>query len=137
MDADNDVQDAPIEPERMGTADEPLRDSETTPRDKTVEVNTLMAILAYIGPLVFIPYLTTKNDPFVHFHVRQGFVVFIIWVIGVAISWLTPYMFPFGMITWLINLAVFVLAIVGIVHVVRKERTPLPVVGKYADSLNI
>lgn len=90
-----------------------------------------MAILAYIGPLVIIPYLTSKHDAFVKFHVKQGLVLLcievLIWVI-------TPMFFgAFWSLLRLINLLTLVLAIMGIVNVVNKKETMLPVVGGLAS----
>jgi len=37
-----------------------------------VESNVLMGILSYLGPLVIISYLTSKDNPFVKFHIKQA-----------------------------------------------------------------
>lgn len=90
---------------------------------------TLMGILSYIGPLVVIPFLMSKDDPFVKFHIKQGLVVFCIslvaWILG-------SMMYSFYMIINVINLATFVLSIMGIVHVVQKNEKELPLVGGFA-----
>lgn len=94
----------------------------------------LMGILAYIGPLVIIPYLTAKGDPFVKFHIKQGLVLFVIelvlWVIASMFWFLLPFV-P------LLQLAVFILSVVGIVNVVHKKEKPLPLVGSYAEHFKI
>ena len=92
----------------------------------------VMGILAYLGPLLIISYLFAKDDAFVRYHIRQGLVLLVImgitWFVG-----MTPFMillFPFVMI---INLALLVLAIIGIVNVVGKKEKPLPLVGKFSS----
>lgn len=101
---------------------------------KVEEKNTLMAVLAYLGPLVLVPLLTTKDDSFVKYHVKQGLVLLVIW----AVVWfvgMSVYMFwPF---VSLINLALTILSIVGIVNVVRGEEKELPLVGQFASKINI
>ncbi len=95
-----------------------------------------MAILAYLGPLVIIPFLTAKEQPFVKFHIKQGLVLFgieiIVWIIG--------GMFMFGLL-WpliqLVNLGVIILTILGIINVVQKKEAELPLVGGFAKSINI
>ncbi len=93
--------------------------------------NMPMAVLAYIGPLVIVSYLTSKDDPFVKFHIKQGLVLFIIeialWVLG-SMLW------PLFMLLQLLHLAVFILAIVGIVNVTQGKEKELPVVGSFAKN---
>lgn len=93
-----------------------------------------MAILAYIGILILIPFLVEKNDPFVKFHIKQGLVLFIIEVI----IWVILYMGFFFYMLWpliqLINLCVLVLAIIGIVNAAQGKEKELPLVGSFAHS---
>lgn len=104
--------------------------------EKTGESPTLMGILAYIGPLVLIPYFLAKDDSFVKFHVRQGLVLLVIsavtWVLDEIMRW--HFLQP---VIALINLLVLILAIIGIVHVLRKEEKPLPLVGGYAGHFKV
>ena len=105
-------------------ADEPM----------TVEKNTFMALLSYIGPLVIIPYLTAKDDGFVFFHIKQGLVLFI----GEVAVWLLMSMFWFLFPIWqLANLAIFILAIIGIANAIKGKEKQLPFVGKYAEKFKI
>ena len=90
---------------------------------------TLMGALAYLGPLVIIPYLSAKDDPFVKFHIKQGLVLLvieaIIWVLGMWVWMLWP-------ILQLVNLATIIFSILGIVNVVNKKQQELPLIGKYS-----
>ena len=91
--------------------------------------NTLMAVLAYLGILVVIPFLMTKDDPFVKFHIKQGLVLLVLeaalWVLG-SMSWSFMIFIP------LVNLAIFVLAIIGIVNAVQGKEKELPLVGQFS-----
>jgi uncharacterized membrane protein len=93
-----------------------------------------MGILAYLGPLVIVPYMAVKDDPFVRFHVKQGLVLFVAELILWVASWLLIFLFP---IIALLQLGVFILAIVGIMNVVNKKEAPLPIVGGFADRFKI
>ena len=87
-----------------------------------------MAILAYLGILIIIPFLTAKDDPFVKFHLKQGLIIFIaeavVWILGMTmIGW------ELWQLLELVNLATLVLAIIGIVNVVQGRQAELPLVG--------
>jgi uncharacterized membrane protein len=90
----------------------------------------LMAIFSYLGPLVIIPFLTSKNDPFIKFHIKQGLVLFII---EVLISVIAPMFFwSLWGVMRLLNLATLILSIIGIVNVVQKKEKTLPLVGGFS-----
>lgn len=95
---------------------------------------SVMGVLAYIGPLVLVPYLTAQHDPFVKFHTRQGLTLFgveiVVWVLSMMFWFLAP-------LIMLIQLVIFIFAIVGIVNVVKKKQAPLPIIGGFADNLGI
>ena len=42
-----------------------------------IEQNKVMAVLAYIGPLVLVPILAAKDSKFAKFHANQGLTLFI------------------------------------------------------------
>jgi uncharacterized membrane protein len=101
-----------------GAGAEPRVDAETN--------NLIMGIISYLGPLVIVSYIVGKDNPSLKFHVKQGLVLF---VIEVAV-WILGMMFGFlWMLFQLVNLAVFILAIVGITNVAQKKEKPLPFVG--------
>ena len=95
--------------------------------------NKLMAILAYLGPLVIVSYLVAKDNHFVKFHIKQGLVLLIVEVV-IKILWMTIWgiwmMWP---LLQIINLALLVLVIIGIVNAVNGQEKPLPVVGAWAS----
>lgn len=98
------------------------------------EKNTGMAILAYI--FFFVPLLTdAKNDPFVKYHVKQGLLVFIGWIIANVIDWVLPWSLTW--ISTLLYLTVTVLMVMGIMNAAKGEQEPLPVIGQFAKKLKI
>lgn len=99
-----------------------------------MEESTLMAVLAYIGPLVIVSYLTKKDNPFVKFHIKQGLVLLVIevamWVIGMMVWMLWP-------VIQIVNIIVIVLSIVGILNALGKKEKELPFVGSFSKNFNI
>lgn len=109
------------------------------PMDKKQEAapvgkNTLMAVLAYLGILIVVPLLTEAyKEPFVKFHVKQGVVLIIFYVIGFFIG-----MIPIlgWLIGWLVWLAALILIIIGIVNAASGAEKELPAIGHFAEKLN-
>ena len=90
-----------------------------------------MAIVAYI--IFFIPFLRkATNDPFVKFHVKQGIVLFISWIIVGIMSYIFPW--QFWIVSRLLNLGLFALMVFGIVTASKVEQKPLPVIGKFGEQ---
>ena len=93
----------------------------------------MMGILAYLGILIIIPILMAKDDAFVNFHIKQGLLLVIVeivtWFIG-SMMWQNAMLFIIN----LVNLAVLVFAIIGIVNVVKGNQKELPVIGSYAKN---
>ncbi len=106
------------------------------PAQAPVDNTTLMAVLAYIGPLVIIPFLMAKDNTFVKFHIKQGLVVFVIEA-AVYVLGMVMYLGAIWALMSLINLATLVLSIIGIVNVVQKKEAELPLVGQFAKHFNI
>lgn len=101
--------------------------------------NRMMAILAYIGFLVFIPIFAARESEFARFHSNQGLALFIVEAIyGIVISIINSVMmvsFQWGawgvlnVIFGLVWILFVVLSILGILNAYRGETKPLPVVG--------
>jgi uncharacterized membrane protein len=92
--------------------------------------NTLMAILCYLGILVIIPILTAKDDPFVKFHIKQGLVLLIAFIISGVFVWI-PIL---GWILWLITVA---LMVTGIVNAASNQQKELPIIGHLGRNFHI
>ena len=94
--------------------------------------NKVMAIFAYIGPMVFIPMFAAKQSKFAHFHTVQGFTLFILEAAAYTLAYIflfVPYM---RWMYFVLNLAViplFVFAILGIVSAAKGQARELPIVS--------
>jgi len=95
-----------------------------------VESGKLMAILSYIGILCLIPYFAEKNNSFVVFHAKQGLNLFILEIIAlVAANILGGIMYMTYTLTSIVEIAVLIFSIIGIVYAAQGEKKELPVIG--------
>jgi len=89
-----------------------------------------VAILSYIGILFIIPLLAAKDDEFVKFHVKQGITLFIAEVIT-SFIWVIP------ILGWVVGFGAgifwFILFILGVINVLKGEKKPLPLIGKFGE----
>ena len=95
---------------------------------------SLIAAASYLGPLIVIPFLTNKEDPFTKFHIKQGLVLFIAYLILWVFS---GFMFVMWQIMQLINLGLFILSLIGIVNTLQRKEKELPLVGQFGSKINI
>lgn len=102
---------------------------------RDVEKNKVYAILAYLGILCLVPLFAAKDSPYAKYHANQGLVLFLIEVaLGVlgnmigVVSVLAGLGFVL-LIMPLVWLALFVLAIMGIINAANGEMKPLPIIG--------
>lgn len=104
-----------------------------------VSKNKVMAVLAYFGPLCFIPMFAAKDSKFARFHANQGLVLLIACVaysivssilnsIILAISWRLYFITS---IISFISIVFAVLAILGIINAANGRAKELPVIGKF------
>lgn len=94
----------------------------------------IMGILSYLGILIIIPFLVSRTNPFVKFHLKQGFVLVCIEIILSVTMQMFRVLFP---VFWVLELFVLFLVIVGVVNVVQKKEKELPIVGVYAKNIKI
>lgn len=110
----------------------------TTPVTATTfEINetTIMAALSYLGPLVLIPFLVKKGDPFVTFHVKQGLILF---GLGLILYVLSEILFQFIMpLVSLANLVLLILTVIGIINALQRKDKELPFIGSYASHIKL
>lgn len=94
----------------------------------------LIAILSYIGILFLVPLLVSKDNEFAQFHAKQGLVLFLYNLISGAIL-------VIPLLGWIVGAVLmmgsFVMMVIGIVNVLKGEKKPLPLIGKYAGKLGI
>jgi uncharacterized membrane protein len=104
-----------------------------------------MSILAYIGILVFIPLLTSRENKYVMYHTEQGLALFISWiVIWILFRFVDPilsnlidiYFCGGSLIYSLVRLFLLVLLILGIINAAQGKIKELPGIGTFGKSFN-
>lgn len=99
--------------------------------NSTKSTNTVMAVLAYLGILIVVSLVTdAKNDPFVKYHIKQGIVLLVAYIICGFIIWVP-------IIGWLLGVVLFVLFIMGVMNALNGQQKPLPIIGQFAEKINI
>lgn len=120
---------APIPPAAEGPAEEkgPAAEEADAMDPADVSSNKVMAILAYFGILVLIPIFAAKDSKFARYHSNQGLILLICAVVAYAIGKIPGL----GFLMWILDVAILVFAIIGIVHAAKGEAKPLPLIGKF------
>lgn len=95
---------------------------------KDIQENKVLAMLSYLGILFLVPLLLKPNSKFVKFHVKQGIILTIGWVIGMVL-------YPFMGLGFLLHIAIIVFSIMGIINVSEGKEKDLPIVGDLAKKL--
>ena len=91
-----------------------------------------MGVLCYLGVLIVIPLLLSKDDAFVKYHLKQGLALVLVEIL----IWMsTALLWPLFLLWKLLDLGTFVLAIIGILHVYNNKEEPLPLIGGFANHL--
>ena len=103
--------------------------------DYIFDETTIMASIAYLGPLVLVPLLTKRENQFIMFHVKQGLVLFGIWVASLFILMITLGIL--APITGLINFGLLILSIIGILNALKMKEIEVPITGKLAGKIKL
>lgn len=100
---------------------------------------TLMLVLAYFGLLALIPLFLEKDDKEVQWHAKYGLVLFITWFVAYVVIG-TLNVVPvvgcfFGILLFVLSLAIFVIHIIAIVQAISGKRFEIPVLVNYVESI--
>lgn len=110
------------------------------------EAKTLLALMSYVPFLCFVPLFTEKEDEFVHFHAKQGFLIFVIEVMGFIFFFALNLLFYgvpvlrylfFNFFFSLFLLSVLVLMLIGMYFVLKGEKGEILWIGEIAKKLKI
>jgi uncharacterized membrane protein len=99
----------------------------------------ILAALSYLIILIIIPYFTSRQDRFVHFHLKQGVIVLVCWIA----YWITsvilnaiPYMEIVRAIFFPITaLLILILMVIGILNCYNYREKELPILGYLARKI--
>jgi len=97
----------------------------------------IMLVLAYLGPLAFIPFVIEKNDPEVQWHAKHGLVIFVAEIILVFVVFalhFIPFLgWMFACVNCVLPLLFIIFHIFLIVQAVNGKRFLIPGVSEFAD----
>lgn len=91
-----------------------------------IEQNKSVAALGYI--LFLIPMIGARNSQYAQFHANQGLLVQVL----MLVIWLVVLLIPIvlvNLIAQLLNIICVVWIVLGILHAIRGEAKPLPLIG--------
>jgi uncharacterized membrane protein len=102
---------------------------------------TLMVILAYLGLLALIPYLTKKEDPDIHWHAKNGVGLLIldvvVWLVFLVVRLVLPASLlgcGIGVISCVVWLGILGLHVYCIIQAAGGKRPRIPVVTDFAEK---
>lgn len=93
--------------------------------NRNAKVEAVAAYITWIGFIIAI-IIGDKSDRYVMTHINQALVINIVSILGGVLAAI-PLLG--GMIGWLVSVAVFVFAIMGIVRAAAGSDEPLPIIG--------
>ncbi|MFA5778200.1 MAG: hypothetical protein WC870_01795 [Candidatus Paceibacterota bacterium] len=92
---------------------------------------TIMGVLAYLGILILVPFFMAKENPFVKFHIKQGLVLVVIELIIWALRPMF-WSYPMSSFIQILDLAIIIFIIMGIINVVQGREKELPLIGQFS-----
>ncbi|MGB9589278.1 MAG: hypothetical protein ACP5QG_04795 [candidate division WOR-3 bacterium] len=121
---------------------------------KAVEEGKVLAWLSYLGILFLVPLFTQRQNPYTMFHVRQGIVLFGVWIVGFVVGILQlilhiiismidiPYAgccvdLGLGVLQIAIYILALVLSIIGIVKSLSGEMWKMPMLAAIAEKIKL
>jgi fumarate reductase subunit D len=110
-----------------------MLEQEPNRKDELVDIDEarIMASLAYLGVLVFVPLIMHKDDPQVNWHVKQGLVI----LIGLVLALLAvPWNSAVGTLLFLI---LIIVDVVALVQALLGRRWRIPLIGQLAEKFEI
>ena len=120
--------------QNIGSSQNQSMPPESRPALNEGSKNTLLAAHSYFGILVIIPILAAKGSSFVKFHVRQGLVLLVLWII----IWIFGMIFGQLTTLWsILNIILTILALIGIVNVIQGKEKNLPLVGQFSKFFRL
>lgn len=94
--------------------------------EQDIQQNKIWALLAYLGILFLIPLLAKKDSKFAQFNAKQGLVLFV-----ANFIWMIPF------VGWLVGVALLIVGLIAIIKVLMGQYWKIPVLGDYAEKINI
>jgi len=96
----------------------------------------LGVLLTFVGFIIVL--LAKKNDQYAMYYGKQGLIIgvsyFILFIVNMILAFIPVVGWILGIILYLLML---VLWIIGIVYSFSGEMKPIPIIGKFAEKINL
>lgn len=110
----------------MDTQQIPSVGTPPTGEDQDIRENKIWALLSYLGVLCLIPLLAKKDSKFAQFNAKQGLLMFIL-----------EFFIWIPVLGWLLGIALFIAWIFAVINVLQGKYWKIPILGDYAEKINI
>ncbi len=94
----------------------------------------VMGLISYLWILFIIPLLAKRKDEFVHFHAKQGLVLFLS---SIAVMIFTVIPFIGWVIGPILMLVLVVFWIIALINVLMKRTWKMPLLGEWSQRLDL
>ncbi len=106
----------------------------STPDAAAVSEGKIIAIFSYFGVFCLLPLLLKRDNAFAQFHGKQGLVLFFAGLLTLLMNVIPSIGVVMSSITVLV---LGVLSLIGIVQVLMGNYWKIPVIGDWAEKINI
>lgn len=116
----------------------PIQDAEGPALPPEIAGGQTFAILSYALSLALLPFffvpLILRNNSFSLYHAKQSLILWILGIVSLYIGSLLMVICVGLLIIVATSILLVVLNIVGLIHAIKGEQKPLPLVGKWAET---
>jgi len=120
-------------PKAKSTKKSTTKTATTKSDNQDVESNKVIASLSYIFILCLVPLLLKKNSEFTQFHARQGLTITAAWFL----SWVIGIIPIFIIFSFLINIVLLVVSILGVIKTLNGESWKIPYIYEWSKKWNL
>lgn len=103
-----------------------------------IEEGKSIAWLSYVLILVLVPLLIQRENPYTRFHIKQGLVLLVTWIILYIIGLIFNFIPVLRILIWIGVWGITIYFVVlGIMNSVNGRLNKLPFIGDFADKFEI
>lgn len=103
-----------------------------------IEEGKSIAWLSYLLILLLIPLMIQRENPYTRFHIKQGLVLLITWIILYIIGLIFNFIPVLKILIWLCVWGITIyFMVIGIKNSLNGKLDKLPLIGNFADKFEI
>ena len=107
-------------------------------KNKHIEEGKTIAWLSYLLILILVPIMLQRENPYTKFHIKQGLVLLVTWIILYIIGLIFNFVPILKIFVWLCVWGITIyFAILGIINSLNGKLNRLPIIGNFADKFEI